>query len=143
MTQARLLALETGSSSCYHPTVNSNRLTQRPSPRLSRQFPSLILALALAAVLPGLVGCRTPAPDACQKPAAATVLASTNSPAAATSLGTNQPVRTAKRYNYTPRPYPVDERGFSPIDKALAKAYAREDLVKDDAEGSLNPYVLK
>jgi len=37
----------------------------------------------------------------------------------------------------------VDERGFSPVDKALAKAYAREDLVADDAEGSLNPYVLK
>ena len=28
-------------------------------------------------------------------------------------------------------------------DKALAKAYAREDMVKDDDEGSLNPYVLK
>jgi hypothetical protein len=49
----------------------------------------------------------------------------------------------ARRYTYTPRPYPVDERGFSPVDKALAKAYACEDLVADDAEGSLNPYVLK
>ena len=27
-----------------------------------------------------------------------------------------------RRYTYTPRPYPVDERGFSPVDKALAKA---------------------
>jgi hypothetical protein len=50
---------------------------------------------------------------------------------------------SARRYTYTPRPYPVDERGFSPVDKALAKAYAREELVNDDAEGSLNPYVLK
>jgi hypothetical protein len=50
---------------------------------------------------------------------------------------------TAKRFNYTPRPYPVDERGFSPVDKALAKAYAREDMVTDDTEASLNPYVLK
>ena len=29
------------------------------------------------------------------------------------------------------------------MDKALAKAYAREEMVTDDAEGSLNPYVLK
>ena len=48
-----------------------------------------------------------------------------------------------KRYVYTPKPYPVDERGFSPVDKVLAKAYAREDMVQDDEEGSLNPYVLK
>ena len=37
----------------------------------------------------------------------------------------------------------MDERGFSPVDKALAKAYAREEMVTNDAEGSLNPYVLK
>lgn len=48
-----------------------------------------------------------------------------------------------RRYTYTPKPYPVDERGFSPVDKALAKAYAREESIADDAEGSLNPYVLK
>jgi len=48
-----------------------------------------------------------------------------------------------KRFTYTPKPYPVDERGFSPVDKSLAKSYAREDMVQDDAEGSLNPYVLK
>jgi hypothetical protein len=59
---------------------------------------------------------------------------------ASTSNG-SKPV--PKRYSYTPKPYPVDDRGFSPVDKALAKAYAREDLVTDDAEGSLNPYVLK
>lgn len=50
---------------------------------------------------------------------------------------------TPRRYTYTPKPYPVDERGFSPVDKALAKAYAREDMVVDDDHGSLNPYVLK
>ena len=50
---------------------------------------------------------------------------------------------TAKRFAYTPRPYPVDERGFSPVDRTLAKAYAREEMVTDDAEGALNPYVLK
>ena len=47
-----------------------------------------------------------------------------------------------RRFTYTPKPYPVDERGFSPVDKALARYYAREEMVKDDAEGSLNPYVM-
>ncbi len=47
----------------------------------------------------------------------------------------------AKRDTYTPRPYPLDERGFSPVDKALAKAFACEEIVPGD--GSLNPYVLK
>jgi len=37
----------------------------------------------------------------------------------------------------------VDERGFSPVDKALAKAFGREEMVPDDAEATLNPYVLK
>ena len=48
-----------------------------------------------------------------------------------------------RRSTYTPRVYPVDERGFSPVDAALAKAYACEELVTNDDEGSLNPYVLK
>jgi hypothetical protein len=48
-----------------------------------------------------------------------------------------------RRYTYIPKPYPVDERGFSPVDKALAKAYACEDKVTPDEEGSLNPYILK
>jgi hypothetical protein len=94
-------------------------------------------------VIPGLAGCRNPSPSSCQKPTAAAALVSTNRPLAAVSTATNQTVRTAKRYNYTPKPYPVDERGFSPVDKVLAKAYAREDMVVDDAAGSLNPYVLK
>src|SRR5437762_10472837 len=59
----------------------------------------------------------------------------------ATDSSTNKLV--ARRYTYTPRPYPLDERGFSPVDKALAKAYAREEMIKEDADGSLNPYVLK
>ena len=47
-----------------------------------------------------------------------------------------------KRFTYTPRAYPLDERGFSAVDRALAKAFAREELLADD-DGSLNPYVLK
>ncbi len=60
--------------------------------------------------------------------------------AATASTSTNT---LPRRYTYTPRPYPVDERGFSPVDKALAKAYAREEMIDDDTERSLNPYVLK
>ncbi len=37
------------------------------------------------------------------------------------------------------RPYPVDGRNFSPVDRFLARATP----VIDDSEGSLNPYVLK
>ena len=92
---------------------------------------STIIFTALVVALAGLVGCKrttfnnaTPAPPV-------------------SNIPTNKIVRLAKRYTYTPRPYPVDERGFSPVDKALAKAYAREDMVADDAEGALNPYVLK
>ncbi len=50
---------------------------------------------------------------------------------------------TPKRDTIPPRPYPLDHRGFSPVDKALAKAFAKEEMVADDDEGSLNPYVLK
>jgi hypothetical protein len=71
----------------------------------------------------------------------ATVCIGSDFPAAAATSSTNKPL--ARRYTYVPRPYPVDERGFSPVDKALAKAYAREEMITDDAEGSLNPYILK
>jgi len=79
-------------------------------------------------------------------PARTTAAAQSTAPSAALApapAAANKPAQTAKRYAYVPRPYPVDERGFSPVDKALAAAYAREDMVKDDAEGALNPYVLK
>ena len=62
------------------------------------------------------------------------------------TAATTKPVSSKdsdRRYTYTPRPYPVDERGFSPVDKALAKAYASEEKITNDEEGSLNPYVLK
>ena len=110
--------------------------------RISSRTSSLVVTIFAGALL-GLTGCQSTAPDACQKPSAAAAFSATNPPAATATASTNNTVQTAKRYNYTPRPYPVDERGFSPVDKALAKAYAREDMVTDDAEGSLNPYVLK
>jgi hypothetical protein len=96
----------------------------------------------LAAVF-GLAGCTHPAVDAAKAPPAAASLSPATNPPAALAASTPKPARLAKRFTYTPRPYPVDERGFSPVDKALAKAYAREEKVADDAEGSLNPYVLK
>ncbi len=48
-----------------------------------------------------------------------------------------------RRSTYTPQVYPVDERGFSPVDAALARAFAREEVVTNDEEGALNPFVLK
>jgi hypothetical protein len=78
-----------------------------------------------------------------RQPALAAPEATTNTAPAAVSAPVKKPVRLAKRFTYTPRVYPVDERGFSPVDKALAKAYAREEMIADDPDGSLNPYVLK
>ena len=50
---------------------------------------------------------------------------------------------SARRYTYAPRPYPADECGFSPVDKALAKAHSRGERNEDDDEGALNPCVIK
>lgn len=121
--------------------MNSYLANPDLSPRVSRQLPPFIAAAALAALGLGLAGCQHTEPCACQQPPALT--ASTNQQAAVASPATNKPAATPKRYTYTPRVYPVDERGFSPVGKALAKAYAREDMVQDDAEGALNPYVMK
>jgi hypothetical protein len=73
-----------------------------------------------------------------EEPAAATTVASTVPRPA--NLDPSKP--ESRRFLYTPKPYPVDERGFSQVDKALAKYYAREEMVKDDEEGALNPYVM-
>lgn len=105
-----------------------------PSPLPLPVVPLLILAL-------GLAGCKAPETDVCQSPPASATVCATNQPPTVTTLATNK--TPPRRYTYTPRPYPVDERGFSPVDKALAHAYAREEMIADDAEGSLNPYVLK
>jgi hypothetical protein len=91
----------------------------------------------------GLAGCQHPIADNCRLPAPKAALASSNQPPTAVNASTNRVSGNGKRFHYTPQPYPVDDRGFSPVDNALAKAYAREETVTDDAEGSLNPYVLK
>lgn len=91
-----------------------------------------------------LAGCQDTAPAKTNSVApAAGVAAATSLSSSAQNSSTNKPVRLARRYTYVPRPYPVDERGFSPVDKVLAKAYAREETIADDDEGALNPYVLK
>ena len=95
------------------------------------------MAVILAAF--AICGCQS-SNSTGNKSAAQAAVVSTNQGTAATT-GKAKPI--PKRYSYTPKPYPVDDRGFSPVDKTLAKAYAREDMVVDDAEGSLNPYVLK
>src|ERR1022692_2133133 len=73
----------------------------------------------------------------CQHPAATS--SKPVMPAVSASVSATNSTKLARRYTYIPRPYPVDEHGFSPVDKALAKAYAREEMVTDDAEGALNP----
>jgi len=84
-----------------------------------------------------LVGCHSANPP----PRTAAQPASVAQPTA--SAPAPKTPAAARRFTYTPRPYPVDERGFSPVDRGLAKAYAREERVPDDTEGALNPYVLK
>lgn len=107
--------------------------------------PWTVLAVMALALAPA--GCRT-WKTCC--PDGAPTVASTDAGAPAEpqpAVAAVPPTRPAKpppkRYTYTPRVYPVDERGFSPVDKALAKAYAREEMIEDDDEGSLNPYVMK
>jgi len=106
-----------------------------------KHFATSVVGAALAIAVLVFTGCRHP-DAACGKPPSATaaIFSPTNQPATVVP-STNKPL--ARRYTYTPRPYPVDERGFSPVDKALAKAYAREEVIADDDESSLNPYVLK
>lgn len=89
-----------------------------------------------------LAGCQHPEDN--RASALAEARLGTNQAALATTpTNASKPVLQARRYTYVPKPYPVDERGFSPVDKSLAKAYAREEMIPDDEEGSLNPYVLK
>jgi len=116
--------------------VNSNSDLRSLSSGSSRRLTAFLAASGLAVLSLALTGCRHVEPCACKSDITAASQTSA-------TTATNKAKTTAKRYNYTPRVYPVDERGFSPVDKALAKAYAREDMVTDDAEGSLNPYVLK
>jgi len=106
--------------------------------KMSLPSPKFIAAGAAGVVLLCLVGCKS-TDTACCTPG------STNAPAVSitNTISGRETNPSLRRFTYTPRVYPVDERGFSPVDKALAQAYAREDMVSNDAEGSLNPFVLK
>jgi hypothetical protein len=97
----------------------------------------------LAVAVGGLAGCQHSEPPAHKGAPAPAGAATAEKQRVTVVVSTDKPKPAAKRFVYTPRPYPVDERGFSPVDKALAKAYAREEMVADDAEGALNPYVMK
>ncbi len=101
--------------------------------QLSPRSLARLLTATLATMVLGLAGCEHPGAGHAK---------STSAPTAAVASN-DKPAKIARRFSYTPKPYPVDERGFSPVDKALEKAYAREEVVTDDAEGALNPYVLK
>src|SRR6266404_5199414 len=108
------------------------------------KYPTTILCLGAVFAMLALTGCKSTDSSCCQPAPATTTTASTVTPVSSIVPGppANSTNKTARRYTYTPRPYPVDEHGFSPVDKALAKAYAREDMVADDGEGALNPYIL-
>ncbi|MGH7953832.1 MAG: hypothetical protein ACREFE_18195 [Limisphaerales bacterium] len=92
------------------------------------------IAIAFAALFI-FTGCKSPEATCC-KPNPQTV-------SAANTISSPEKNPSLLRYTYMPRVYPVDDRGFSPVDKALQKAYAREDLVTNNADGSFNPFVLK
>jgi hypothetical protein len=123
--------------------VNSNSSASGGSILRLLQSTGLGVGALLAVAGLGLTGCQHPEAASCCPPPAAATTPIAATAAAPKAAATNDATATAKRYTYTPRVYPVDERGFSPVDKALAKAYAREDMVKDDDEGALNPYVMK
>ncbi len=99
----------------------------------------LFLFPALAVLI--FTGCAH-TPIAASKPARAAVASSTNT-VAKNSPPPREQDPGSRRSTYAPRVYPVDERGFSPVDAALAKAYAREEIITNDDAGSLNPFVLK
>src|ERR1039457_5462305 len=100
-----------------------------------------LYSIAIALLFTGCVH----TPVAANKPAPAAVASSSTNAVAKNSLPPREKEKDPglRRTIYTPRVYPVDERGFSPVDAALAKAYAREEIVTNDDEGSLNPFVLK
>ena len=106
-----------------------------PLPKTPLMIMKMISRLLAAAAMLAFSGCAHSPVAATKSAAVATV------PPTAASPREKDP--GLRKSTYTPRVYPVDERGFSPVDKALAKAYAREDLVTNDDEGSLNPFVLK
>lgn len=84
-----------------------------------------------------MVGCQSPPSDSTPEPQAGAV-------EQAVTVDAEQEVKDRpRRETYVPRVYPVDERGFSPVDKALAGAFAGEEMIAGDDEGSLNPYVMK
>ncbi|HXI68791.1 MAG TPA: hypothetical protein VNN22_00380 [Verrucomicrobiae bacterium] len=100
-----------------------------------------VAALIFAGCAHEPVTAANPAPPLAVVPAPAVTVVT--APVTTNSISPREKDPGQRRSTYTPRVYPVDERGFSPVDKALAKAYAREEIVTNDDEGSLNPYVLK
>lgn len=110
-----------------------------------RRFVISTLSNLGALALVALAGCQQPGGAQAKATPATTPAPSAPAAAAAPAAAVAAPVapkQNFRRFTYVPKPYPVDERGFSPVDKALSKYYAREEMVKDDEEGALNPYVM-
>src|ERR1700759_4006335 len=114
-------------------------------------LPAAVLALLfvgcadepVAAPQPASVAAAPPPPLIASQPAPSVAIATATNATSPTSIPPREKDPGLRRSTYTPRIYPVDERGFSPVDEALAKAYAREEIITNDDDGSLNPYVLK
>jgi len=87
-----------------------------------------------------LTGCNTPKPvpaaaaSAHPSPEPQKTFTSTSAAPSDSSL----PLAQRSNDDFRREKYPVDGRNFSPVDKNIAKVGE----VKDDPEGSLNPYVL-
>jgi hypothetical protein len=112
------------------------RTAQRDRPYLQRQIS--VCLVAITALVLATVSSRCESSNIVASAESAAVATPTKTVTA--NLDPSKP--ESRRFLYTPKPYPVDERGFSQVDKALAKYYAREQLVQDDEEGALNPYVM-
>ena len=124
--------------------MNAILLSSRRAVTTWRLVVSMLCSLGGLALI-GLAGCQSPAGTRSKTvtpPAPTTTTSEVAPTVAVATVPAAAPKQNFKRFTYIPKPYPVDERGFSPVDKALAKYYAREEMVKDDEEGALNPYVM-
>src|SRR5262245_52280611 len=92
---------------------------------IKKQLASLLVPVATVFAAIGATGCKHAEPRAQTTKEAPTKVAAINA-GETTKVSETKGKELARRYTYTPKPYPVDERGFSPVDKALARAYARE-----------------
>src|SRR5271166_5395774 len=106
----------------------------------TKHLPAIALALIGLSTLPWC-GCATSGGSAATTCTTTNtcVEASTNTAITSTTTALPQSVTERGRLSiadFRKAKYPVDGRNFTPVDKNIAKL----GVVKDDAEGTLNPY---